>query len=220
MSLESDVPNADAQLEVKFYYFEGEGRFKGVPHVRIISPGDKLNINDRPASEFDKMRFQRQWLHFQSDSTKEQIIGTALTEWRKDRPEELSDGQLQELMILKFMSVEQVAMASDAQIQRVGMGAQGLRERARTYLNAKNAQASGAALERANDELLMLKAAFERMQAQMLEMKTAPPKEETFHAGVAKRKGGGGWNKGMKRSTIKKVSDVQHDNAPVGAASV
>jgi hypothetical protein len=42
-----------------------------------------------------------------------------------------------ELQILKFQTVEQVATASDSQVQKVGMGAAGLRELAKTFLNLK-----------------------------------------------------------------------------------
>lgn len=221
--LESDTQNADAQLQVTFYHFKGEGMWNGVPHVRIISPGDSLNIIDRPASEFDKARFHRQWLFFQADATKNEIVGTPLSQWRTERPEEISDGQLQELLILKFMSVEQVAMASDSQVQRVGIGAQGLRERARSYINSKNAQAAGAELSKAQDELLMLKSAMERMAAQMQAMQSAPPAEKTYRAGAVRRKTGGGWNKGMrgmKRTKKEATADDHNDAPPVGAAGL
>lgn len=219
MALDSDLPNPDANLQVTFYIFEGEGMWKGVPHVRIITPGDKTNIPDRPAREDDKARFQREWLHFQMKNTADLVIGTPLLKWREERPGDLTDGQLQELLILKFLSVEQIAMASDSQCNKIGMGALGLREAAKRYLADKNAQASGAELAKAQDELTMLKASMERMQQQMLEMVRAPAREETFRAGAAKRKGGGGWNKGMKRTTIKKApADVQHDDAAAGAA--
>lgn len=218
MPLDSDVPNADLNLQVEFYVFEGDGMWKGVPHVRITTPGDKTNRPDRPASDDDKRRFQREWLHFQARTSGDLVIGTPLLTWREERPDDLTDGQMQELMILKFLSVDQLAMASDTQVARVGMGAVGLRERARRYLAAKNAQASGAALERAQDELFMMKAAMERMQAQMLELKTAPPKEEVHRPGAARRKVA--WNKGMKRPTTKKApADVDHDHAAAGAAS-
>jgi hypothetical protein len=146
MRLDSDVDNADSQLHVEFYTYDEDGPWKGSAHVRIVTPGDKTNIIDRPARDSDKRRFQRQWLHYQRANSDHLIVGTPLSAWRQERPEELTDGQLQELTILKFLSVEQVAMASDTQVMRMGMGAMGLRVRARTYLSSKNAQVSGAAL--------------------------------------------------------------------------
>ncbi|HEV8492400.1 MAG TPA: hypothetical protein VGR76_09010, partial [Candidatus Angelobacter sp.] len=190
MPLDSDTPNADAQLQVTFYEYKEDGPWKGVPHVRIMTPGDKTSIIDRPARDDDKRRFQRQWLHFQMKSTDMQVIGTPLSQWRQDRPDEISQGQLEELFILKFMSVEQVAMASDTQVQRVGIGAAGLRERARSYLSAKNAQASGA-------ELAALKAENEAMKAQMAALMTAIQNQLAPQEPPAKKQMG--WPRGKKR---------------------
>jgi hypothetical protein len=203
MPLDSDTPLADERLDVKFYPYKEDGPFKGVVHVRITMPGDKNNIIDRPASEYDKQRFQRHWLNYQMATTDQQVIGTPLSQWRTERPEEISDGQLQELFILKFNSVEQLAMASDAQIQRVGMGAAGLRERARTYLSSKNAQASGAELANLKAENASMKA----MMEQILAQQAAPP---------TPRK-----NKPPRRPYIRKkdriLADAKH-TAPAGAA--
>lgn len=175
MSLDSDIANADAQLHVEFYEYTKDDAWKGKPYVRIMVPGDKTNIVDRPARESDKVRFQRQWMHFQMNRPGGEVIGTPLYDWHKDRPDELTEGQLAELTILKFLSVEQVAMASDTQIMRVGMGAAGVRERARAYLSSKNAQASGAELE-------ALKAQIAALTAQVAGQTAAPkggwPKKE------------------------------------------
>lgn len=146
MSLDSDATNADAQLHVEFYEYEKDP-YKGQPFVRIVVPGDKTNIIEQPAREHHKARFPRQWFHYQSQNNSDQVVGISLALWNKDRPDELTDGQMIELGILKFQTVEQVARASDAQLQRVGMGAVGIRERARSYLASQNAAQSGAELE-------------------------------------------------------------------------
>lgn len=204
MRLDSDTPNADAQLHVEFYTYEEDGPWKGVPHVRIMTPGDKTNIIQRPVRESDKQRFQRQWLHYQRDNSDHLVVGTSLSQWRMERPEELTDGQLQELTILKFQTVEQIAMASDGQIMRVGMGATGLRERAKAYLTSKNAQQSGAELAKAQAELIELRA----MIANIASMQTATP------LAAAKPKGKrGGWNKGKKKVPV----NVRHNDAATGA---
>ena len=65
-----------------------------------------------------------------------------------------------ELHIMKFQAVEQVATASDAQLQRIGMGATGLRNVAREFLNRKN---SGAH----QSELAETKKALADLQAQV-----------------------------------------------------
>lgn len=206
--LDSDTANADAHLHVEFYECEKDP-YKGTPFVRIMVPGDKTNIIDQPARDNHKARFPRAWLAFQAKSVEGQMIGTPLLTWHQDRPGEFNEGQLEELIILKFQTVEQFATASDAQIQRIGMGANGLRERARVYLGARNVAASGAELEKTKDELFMLKAAFERMQAEMAAARDAPPQEKVYRA--RGRRG--------RPPRKEKVSvNVEHDNAAAHAA--
>jgi len=159
MPLDTDISNADSQMHVEFYVHERDP-YVGVPFVRIMNPGDKTNIFDQPVRDHHKERFPRQWLHFQMQGTSADAIGTPLAEWHKLAPEEFSDFQMAELHILKFQTVEQVATASDAQLQRVGMGATGLRNVAREFLNRKN---SGAH----QSELAETKKALADLQAQV-----------------------------------------------------
>lgn len=199
MPLDSDVTNADSQLHVEFYEHERDPH-KGKPFVRIVVPGDKTNVIDQPVREDHKRRFPRQWMFFQMKNAEGEIIGTPLSLWHQERPEELADGQFAELTILKFQSVEQVATASDNQIMRIGMGAAGLRERARSYLSGKNAQNSGAEMAKLQAETAELRA----MLANITQMQSAAPLV------AAKPKGKrGGWNKGKKRVPV----NVQHNDA-------
>ena len=163
--LDSDVNNADNGLYVEFYYFEEKNK-PDVPYVKIQNPGDKLNIVERPVEEEDKRRFPRQWLYFQMQNTECQVIGTPLIDWHKDAPNDLGRGQLEELQVLKFQTVEQLATASDAQLQRVGMGSTGLREKARLYLTNKNKSEATKELEKTRSEL-------EELKAQMAELLAA-----------------------------------------------
>lgn len=206
MPLDSDVSNADAQLHVEFYEHEREP-YKGVPFVRIVVPGDKTNVIDQPARDDHKRRFQRQWLFYLSKSSEAQVIGTPLTLWRQERPEELLEGQFSELVILKFQSVEQVANATDGQLMRIGMGGVGIRERARQYLSSKNAQTSGAELAKAQAEIETLKA----MVANIATMQMVAPLQTVKPKG--KR---GGWNKGKKKVPV----NVQHNDAATGSAGL
>jgi hypothetical protein len=177
--LDSDINNADAQLHVEFYTKES-GPNEGKPYVRIMAPGDKTNIIEQPARDDHKGRFPRQWLYFQMQQNEgaAQQIGTPLSQWHKDYPEEINRDQIAELNILKFVTVEQLALASDGQLQRVGMGGIGLREKARQYLNRKNRIDSNAELEQTKQQLAAL-------QAQMAELlsekprRGRPPKELT-----------------------------------------
>lgn len=205
MPLDSDVSNADSQLHVEFYECAQEGPYKGKPFVRIVVPGDKTNVIDQPVREDHKRRFQRQWLFFQAQNASSQIIGTPLLEWHRERPDELTDGQLQELMILKFQSVEQIAQASDTQIMRLGMGAAGLRERGRMFLASRNAKVAGSKLTEQDAKIAELQALVAKLAAGSNMVQ--PSKKRT------------GWPKGKKRGVKDKVNE-QHDNAPVGAASL
>lgn len=201
--LDSDNPNADAQLHVEFYTCDKDP-YKDKPFVRIMVPGDKTNVIDQPAREDHQRRFQRQWLHYQMQNANSQVIGIPLMDWNRERPTELTDGQLQELTILKFQSVEQLASASDAQVARVGMGAAGLRERARMYLGSKNAQTHGAELQQQKNEIEELKA----MVAQLTAMRMAEPLQ------AARTKGRRG---GYRPRKNKVPTNVQHNDASASA---
>ncbi len=201
MPLDSDAPNADALLHVEFFEFQREPH-KGQPFVRIMTPGDKTSIIEQPAADHYKRRFQRQWLSFQAATNAGSVIGTTLESWHQDRPDQLTDGQLMELQILKFQTVEQVAQASDAQIQRVGMGAAGLRERARNYIVSRNASIAGDALNQNKSEIEELKAMVASLTAQI---HTKQPEQP-----APKRRGP---KPGFKR----KVPNAHHD-ASTGAA--
>ena len=80
-----------------------------------------------------------------------------------------------ELQILKFQTVEQVATATDTQLQRIGMGAAVLRERARSYLAHKNQSESNSELAKTRSELEELKA---QMAILMAQRKPGRPRKE------------------------------------------
>ena len=80
-----------------------------------------------------------------------------------------------ELQILKFQTVEQVATASDSQLQRIGMGGSALREKARVYLTRKNQTANTSELETTRLELNKLK---EQMAMLMGTRKPGRPRKE------------------------------------------
>jgi hypothetical protein len=81
------------------------------------------------------------------------------------------------LAILKFVTVEQLALASDGQLQRVGMGGVGLRERARQYLNRKNRSDASAELEDTKKQLAALQAQMAQLLEDAPKRRGRPPKE-------------------------------------------
>jgi hypothetical protein len=174
--LDSDVANADSLLHVEFYISE-EKDYKGKPFIRIIVPGDKTNIVEQMVRDDHKERFPRQWLYFQMKQNEQDgsLPGTPLRAWAEADPEFINAGRLEELQILKFQTVEQVATASDSQLQRIGMGGSGLREKARLFLTQKNKADGSAELEKTRQEL-------DELKAQMAELiaarKPGRPKKE------------------------------------------
>ena len=176
MALDSDIHNADSHLHVEFYTNDQKPyKDRPTPFVRIIVPGDKTNIVDQPVREDHKERFPRQWLHFQMQSGDGPVIGTLLQQWNTDDEDNFSLHQMAELQILKFQTVEQVATASDSQLQRIGMGGAGLRERAKTYLTRKNQSANTSELEITRRELDELK---QQMAMLMETKKLGRPRKE------------------------------------------
>jgi hypothetical protein len=176
MALDSDVHNADSHLHVEFYVNDQKPyKDRPTPFVRIVVPGDKTNIVDQPVREDHKERFPRQWLYFQMQSGDGPVIGTLLEQWNTDDDEGFNKHQMAELQILKFQTVEQVATASDSQLQRIGMGGAGLRDRARAYLTRKNQSANTTELETTRRELNELK---EQMAMLMETRKPGRPRKE------------------------------------------
>ena len=171
MPLDSDIANGDSQLQVEFFITEAKG-WEGKPFVRINIPGDKNTIIEQPVREDHKQRFPRQWLYFQMKNSEGEspVIGTSLEQWAREDKETINMAHVEELRILKFQTVEQVALASDSQLQRIGMGGPGLREKAKNYLTRKNRSETAEELDNTKKQLAEL-------QAQMAELLAAKPRK-------------------------------------------
>lgn len=167
--------NPENTLGVRFYSkplqdnfrSEQEGRpiFVDTDMVRITTPGDSLSIIDTIATDHYRKRFPRQWDFYVSKKQGDQVLvgRTPLSSWPK-----LSPAQVEELRHLKFYSVEDVANASDAALQNVGMiagmGGHAFREAAQVYLRvAKDASVAS----RMEQENAALRAEMAEMRAQM-----------------------------------------------------
>ncbi len=200
MPLDSDVTNGDSQLHVEFYEHKLDPHM-GKTFVRIMVPGDKTNIVDRPLRESDKSRFPRQFLHFQMKNASDIVVGTTLEAWREECPEDISDNQLAELRILGFRTAEQLATASDGQLQKVGLGSVGLRERSKAYLTRKSETKNSKELYQTRTEL-------EEMRAQMAAMSEQLNAAGNISLAMKKKPG-----------RPKALVNVKHDDASVGATS-
>lgn len=155
------------------------------PHVRIMVPGDKTSEWVQPVSEAHKQRFPRQWLAWQIAEGlvggQEDIPGWKLSEWEEINPE-----LLRELTYMRFQTVEQLAGASDKQVQGMGLGGLGLREKARVALRNKMGAETRAAIEARDKENAELRAQLAAQQEQINQILAAqadkrgpgrPPKE-------------------------------------------
>lgn len=173
MPLDSDIANGDSQLHVEFFVSDAKG-WEGKPFVRIIIPGDKNTIIEQPVRDDHKARFPRQWLYFQMKQNETDVtpIGTPIEQWVKDDPDNVSKGWAEELHILKFATVEQVATASDLQLQKIGMGGVGLREKAKAYLARRNRSETENQLNQTKEQLAELQA----QMAALLARKPGRPK--------------------------------------------
>ena len=175
--------NPDSLLHVQFYMrseqdnfrSEKEGRpiFFETPYVRINTPGNQLSEIDTPVRKEHEFRFPIQWAAFQNTQTpQDQVVGTPVEQWPT-----VSRAQADELKGIKFFTVEQIANASDLQIQRLGMNGPVLQQKARAFLaSAKDhalEQRQAAELVRKDAKIKELNERMARME-QRLMTKTSP----------------------------------------------
>lgn len=171
--------NPDAALVVKFYSkavhqpfastTENRPIYQDVDYIQIFTPGNQLNIVDTPVRQEHKSRFPQQWALYQQGKGDGSTVGTPVNQWPF-----LSAAQAEEFRGVKFFTVEQLANASDAQLQSLGMiggmNPMMVRERAKAFLGmaASTAPAAHDAQEKAE-----LKAQVEALNRQVQAMLNA-----------------------------------------------
>src|SRR6185369_1173847 len=117
---------------------EGRPIYDDVECVRVMVPGDRNNVVDRPASEHDKRRFAKQYEMFKQGTKEEdQISGTRLIDWPF-----VTRAQSEELKYLGIRTVEHVAEARDDVCAKVP-GLTSLKQNAAAWL--AKAKTSGEA---------------------------------------------------------------------------
>jgi hypothetical protein len=188
--------NPDALLAVRFYQNELENAYlttaEGRPikymadFVRIEVPGNMTSIIDTIANDDHKRRFPIQWAQYMNDKTAESDVqGTLLRDWPL-----LTSAQASELKHFKFYTVEQVAQASDQQIQAVGMmvgmSPFAFRDKARARLaQAKDSavvEAQADELRKREQENQSLRDELARLSQLIETKKPGRPKKETEEA--------------------------------------
>ena len=191
--------NPDTLLHVEFYWHEPvdvhkseaagkEVRLPRQPYIRIQAPGDKTSVVESPVFDRHKARWPDKWLYWQ---IKEGLIegtqdvpGWKIEEWTHLQPE-----QVRELKFLRFSVVEQVAGASDEQVQKLGMGGLALREAARQALRARMGAEVREEMQKKDAEISALKAAdaekeerLKKMEAFVSQMQAASEKPAPLKA--------------------------------------
>lgn len=118
---------------------QGRPIFNDVECVRIIVPGDKSNIIDRPADRRDRHRFAKQYAMFkQGLSDEDQTTGSRLSEWPL-----LTRAQAEELRHVGIRTVEQLAEVRDDLTSRIH-GLVTLKQHAQTWLGKTKTAADAA----------------------------------------------------------------------------
>ena len=185
----ADGRPGDEKLWVTFYkravkdeeasLAEGRAIFKEVDYIRIVTPGDKDNIPDRPvrdAPEYsDKRRFAKQYAAYLAQQKQEEVSGTPLAAWLAN------PAQVEELKYFGVHTVEQLAGLSDTHASKF-MGINALRQKARDFIAAAKDGAPMVALraevEKRDEEVAALKAALDDQAKQLAELRKVIPQHK------------------------------------------
>lgn len=104
------VPKQDAVATAK----EGRPIYRDVEYVTISPPGERFNVPDKRATDYDRRRFRRQYAAFKSGQG-ETLHGTPLSKWPL-----MSAAQVEELKYFHVRTVEALATMPDGNIPNVG----------------------------------------------------------------------------------------------------
>lgn len=180
--------NPDKLLHKEFYWHEPNDvnktavesekagklvRVKGprTIYIRIMARGDKNSIIERAKTLGDEIRFADEWRMFQIN---EGLIDAGENQpgWKIENKVEglweLTDDEISKLKFLRFYTVEQIAGASDSQIEKLGMGGLGMRKRAAEACKARATETVRAELDEKDRQLSDMKARLEKMEAMLM----------------------------------------------------
>lgn len=134
--------------------YTGSPVYKDIPHIEISVPSESglcLNRIVEPVRQEHKVRFPRQWQIFEhSQGTGDQVVGTRLEQWPA-----MTRSRAEELRAMRYYTVEQIAAASDSQVQGLGMDGTMLRRKAQEFLKVAN---DSAIAEKQSAEINKLRA--------------------------------------------------------------
>ncbi len=157
----------DAKLFVQFYrkpvlqpglsQQEGRAIYKEVDFIKIMVPGDKLSVVDRPVDEIDARRFADRYGKWKAGAGNV-VEGTPLASLPKMTPV-----KVEEYKFFNIHTVEQLAEAND----NVGQKFFGFQEDKRSAKAFLDLAKGNAPLEKMNSELKERDAKIEELQAQI-----------------------------------------------------
>lgn len=134
------------------------------PHVRIRVAGYDKDEFFGPATPEIQARFPEEWEAFKRGN--EPIThGTPIDRWPQ-----LTPSQVRMLKQLNIRTVEDMASLPDVGLQKVGMGAQKLREAAQKFLSLAQTAADLGRMEEIQAENATLKGQLEALSAQVAEL--------------------------------------------------
>ena len=163
------VRDAPASLEA------GHPKFKDLPYIMIMVPGDKASIVRRPVRtgqhpDHDNNRFHNEYVAFMQGE-KVPLEGLPLSEWPL-----MTKSQVLELNHFGIKTVEHLAEVTDTNAQKF-LGVFALREKARTYIEASKNDAPfqqlHAEIDARNDQISELTNVVAAMKDELAELKGA-----------------------------------------------
>lgn len=150
--------------------------FEELDYIMIATPGDALNIIDRPVNEIDLKRFGNAYHLWKERGVQANNIGTPLEAWPP-----LSTAQVAMFKYHNVHTVEQLATLSDGNAQKIGP-VLNIRQRARDFIEAAKGEAP---LIKVRAELEKRDAELDSLKAQLKELKEVQER-------MGKVSGGGG----------------------------
>jgi hypothetical protein len=185
MDVESDSAFAntkEARNYVKFYRQWMRNNFKSKEQgievgehqdfIIIICPGNPKSEVRRKATDNDKAQYRQEWQAY-SEGKEYQLSGTPI-----EMLPGLASGMADGLKALYIYTIEQMAELSDMALQKVGMGANDIRQRCKAYLskNSTEVTALNAQLAETNAKLQEALEAIAKLQEAKTERKKPGPK--------------------------------------------
>ncbi len=152
---------------------EGRNKYKEVPYIMIMVPGDKSSIIRRPIRTgqnpaHDNNKFHNEYVAFMQKK-EAPTEGMPLSEWAM-----VTRSIVMELNHVGIKTVEHLASLSDTNVQKM-MGLADLRSKAQTFLEAAESDAPfvklHAEIDHRNEEISSLRATVEAMQTELAEIK-------------------------------------------------